>query len=365
MTRSSTTSSATTEHQQKGSLIGAFNGKTAGEAPDLSTPELLIRHIDDLRSRNANNHYAVAWAHAMDTPYQWTKQVASHFGGPRNGAIVHWPNGFTSMGEIRSQFQPSLADDVWELYDTTTDWSQARDLAKDMPEKVAELKRVFDLEAAKYNVFPLDDRKAERTNPDISGRPLVVHGNTQLFFPGMRRMSENSVINIKNKSHAVTAAIEVPKPGAMGVIAAHGGNFGGWSLYAHAGKLRDHYNFLGLLQFDVTSAGALAPGAHQVRMEFAYDGGGLGKGGTATLYVDGQTVGQGRIERTHAFFFSMDETMEIGCDVGEPVSPDYEPRGNAFNGTIHWVQIDIDGAVGDVDHLIGAEERFQLAVARQ
>jgi hypothetical protein len=214
-------------------------------------------------------------------------------------------------------------------------------------------------------VFPLDDRKAERTNPDVSGRPLVVRGNTQLFFPGMRRMSENSVINIKNKSHAVTADIVVPEGGATGVIAAHGGNFGGWSLYIHEGRLRYHYNFLGLKQFDVTSTGTLPAGGHQVRMEFAYDGGGLGKGGTATLYVDGKPAGDGRVERTHAFFFSMDETMEIGCDVGEPVSPDYGPRGNAFSGTIHWVQIDIDAAAKDADHLIGAEERFQLAMARQ
>jgi arylsulfatase len=431
----------------EGSLIGAFNDKTGGEAPDLSTPELLIQHIDDLGSNRANNHYAVGWAHAMDTPYQWTKQVASHFGGTRNGAIVHWPNGFKAKGETRSQFhhvidvaptileatklpapafvngvmqeplhgvsmvysfedakaaerhetqyfemvcnrgiyhkgwtavtrhgnppwvvvgaQPSLADDVWELYETTKDWSQAHDLAKEMPEKVAELKRLFDLEASKYNVFPLDDRKGERSNAEIAGRPLVVVGKTQLFFPGMRRLSENSVINIKNKSHAVTADIEIPTAGAAGVIAAHGGNFGGWSLYAHDGKLRYHYNFLGLLQFDVTSADKLPGGAHQVRMEFAYDGGGLGKGGTAKLYVDGKPVGEGRIERTHAFFFSMDETMEIGCDVGEPVSPDYGPRDNEFNGKVNWVQIDIDAAAKDVDHLIGAEERFQLAMARQ
>jgi arylsulfatase len=142
----------------------------------------------------------------------------------------------------------------------------------------------------------------------------------------MRRISENSVINIKNKSHAVTADIEVPEVGANGVIAAHGGNFGGWSLYVHKGKLRYHYNFIGLMQFDVTSASKLPPGAHQVRMEFAYDGGGLGKGGTATLYVDAKKVGEGRIGRTHAFFFSMDETMDVGCDVGEPVSEDYDPR---------------------------------------
>jgi arylsulfatase len=181
----------------------------------------------------------------------------------------------------------------------------------------------------------------------------------------MRRMQENAVINIKNKSHSVTAEIEVPKEGAKGVIAAHGGNFGGWSLYAYEGRLRYHYNFLGLMHFDVTSAETLPPGAHQVRTEFAYDGGGLGKGGTVTLYIDGKKVGEGRVERTHAFFFSMDETMEVGCDVGEPVSSDYGPRDNEFTGKVKWVQIDVDAAAKDVDHMIGAEERFQLAMARQ
>jgi len=262
--------------------------------------------------------------------------------------------------------QPPLSEDVWELYDTNKDWSQAHDLAKQMPEKVAQLKQLFDLEAMKYNVVPLDDRKAERTNPDLAGRPAVVHGNTQLLFPGMRRLSENAVINTKNKSHSVTAEIEVPVRGAQGVIVAQGGNMGGWSLYANEGKLKYHYNFLGLLHFNVTATSPPLPsGTHQVRMEFAYDGGGLGKGAAITLYVDGKKVGEGRVARTHAFFFSMDETLEIGCDAGEPVSPDYGPRGNEFSGKVNWVQIDIDAAAKDADHMIGAEERFMVAMARQ
>jgi arylsulfatase A-like enzyme len=431
----------------EGSLIGAWNDKTGAEALDLATPELLIERIDELGTERAQNHYAVGWAHAMDTPYQWTKQVASHFGGTRNGAIVHWPKAIKSKGEIRSQFhhvidvaptvleaaglpaptfvngvmqeplhgvsmvysfddakaaerhetqyfemvcnrgiyhkgwtavtrhgnppwvvvgqQPSLDDDVWELYDTTKDWSQAHDLAKEMPEKVAELKRLFDLEASKYSVFPLDDRKGERVNSDIAGRPPVVHGNSQLLFPGMRRLGENTAINTKNKSHSVTAELEIPASGVKGVIAAHGGHMGGWSLYVHQGALKYHYNFVGLLHFDVTAGSTLPPGTHQVRMEFSYDGDGLGKGAGIALYVDGAKVGEGRVDRTHAFLFSMDETMDVGCDVGEPVSPDHDARGNAFTGTIKWVQIDIDAAAKDVDHLIGAEERFQLAMARQ
>jgi hypothetical protein len=193
----------------------------------------------------------------------------------------------------------------------------------------------------------------------------VVHGNTQLLFSGMRRLAENTVINTKNKSHSITAEIEVTASGAHGVIVAQGGNMGGWSLYAHEGKLKYYYNFLGILHFDVTGGSPLPAGTHQVRMEFSYDGGGFGKGGTVTLYLDGREVGHGRVERTQALFFSMDETTEVGCDVGEPVSEDYGPRDNKFSGAVKWVQIDIDAAAKDIDHMIKAEERFQLVMARQ
>jgi hypothetical protein len=169
-----------------------------------------------------------------------------------------------------------------------------------MPEKLAELKRLFDLEAAKYNVFPLDDRKAERSNPDIAGRPAVVQGNTQLLFPTMRRIQENAVINTKNKSHSVTAEVEIPESGAKGVIVAQGGGMGGWTLYAHEGKLKYFYNFLGMLHSEVSATSPLPAGKHQARMEFTYDGGGIGKGAAVALYVDGKKIGEGRIKRTHA-----------------------------------------------------------------
>jgi hypothetical protein len=140
---------------------------------------------------------------------------------------------------------------------------------------------------------------------------------------------------------------------------------GGWALYAHEQKLKYFYNFLGVLHFEVAAASALPAGTHQARMEFTYDGGGMGKGSTIALYVDGKKAGEGRVQRTHALFFSMDETLEVGCDMGEPVSENYGPRDNEFSGKVKWVQIDIDAAAKDVDHMIGAEERFHLAMARQ
>jgi len=261
--------------------------------------------------------------------------------------------------------QPSLDEDVWELYDMTTDWSQAKDLAQEQPAKLKELQQIFALEASKYNVFPLDDRKGERANPDLAGRPTVTRGNTQLLFPGMRRIQENTAINTKNKSHSVTAEIEVPDEGAKGVIIAQGGSMAGWSLYAHEGRLKYHYNFMAVKQFEVTATSTLPAGKHQARMEFAYDGGGLGKGANIQLFVDGKRVGEGGVERTVAFVFALDETLDIGSDLGEPVSPDYGAQGNEFNGKVNWVQIDIDDAAKDVDHMIGAEERFKVAMARQ
>ncbi len=157
----------------------------------------------------------------------------------------------------------------------------------------------------------------------------------------------------------------MPESGAVGVIVAQGGNMGGWSLYAHEGRLKYCYNVAGILRFDVTATSTLPASTHQVRMEFVYDGGGLGKGGAVTLYVDGASVGEGRVERTHRFLFSMDETLEVGRDMGESVSPDYGPRDNQFNGKVNWVQIDIDAAAEDADHMLGAEERFMVAMARK
>ena len=426
----------------EGTLNGCFNEMTTlNGLPGIETTEFLLSKIGDFGTPAAYNHYAVGWAHALCAPYQWTKQVASHWGGTRNGTIVHWPNGLAGKSETRDQFHhvidvaptileaagvpaphsvngitqaplegvsmmstlrdakapethevqyfemmgnrgiyfqgwtavtkhrtpwkadtpPPFDDDVWELY-APDDWTQAHDLASENPAKLAELQRLWLIEATKYNVVPLDDRGFERINPDIAGRPQLVRGNTQLLFDKMR-VSEWCVLMLKNKSHSVTAAVEIPKGGASGVIITQGGSVGGWTLYAREGKLKYCYNFFGIEHFMVTAAKRIPPGRHQVRMEFAYDGGGLGKGGDITLYYDGKAVGNGRVERSVPMGFSADEACDVGRDTGSPASPDYSPSGNAFTGVIEWVQLDI----GDDshDHLITAENRFNIAMAKQ
>jgi len=428
----------------EGTPNGCFNEMTTlNGMGTLETPEFLKSKIDEFGGPSAYNHYAVGWAHAMDTPYQWTKQVASHFGGTRNGTIVHWPNGIKTKGEVRSQFHhvidiaptileaaglphPTIVnsvqqapiegvsmvysfndakaaerhetqyfemfcnrgiyhkgwtavtrhgvpwvgaykrafdDDVWELYDTNTDWTQSKDLAKENPKKLAELQRLFLIEATKYSVIPLDDRTFERFSPDIAGRPQLIKGNSQVLFGGMGRLSENSIVSMKNKSYSITADIEVPKSGAQGVIVAQGGNTNGWSLYGKGGKLKYCYNFFGIDLTFVEGTQPVPAGRHQVRMEFKYDGGGLGKGGEVTLYVDGKPDGKGRIERTIPMAISADETCDVGREAGSPVSPDYGSEANHFSGTVHWVQIDLEK--DDQDHLISPEERFRVAMARQ
>jgi arylsulfatase len=181
----------------------------------------------------------------------------------------------------------------------------------------------------------------------------------------MGRLTESSLLNIKNKSHAVTAEIVVPETGADGVILAQGGAFGGWSLYAKDGRPRYCYNLLGLQRFKIEADAAISPGTHQVRMEFGYDGGGPGKGGTVTLYLDGDQVGEGRVEATVPLIFSADETADVGRDTASPVSDDYEGESSVFTGTVNWVRVDLGEDAEDADHLITPEERLRVAMARQ
>ncbi|MFD9662491.1 arylsulfatase [Rhodococcus sp. NPDC059968] len=429
----------------EGTLNGAFNemANFNGLAA-IETPEFMAEVKDKLGTTEAYNHYSVGWAWAMCAPFQWTKQVASHWGGTRNGTIVHWPAGISSRGETRSQFThvidvaatvleaaglpeptfvngvqqapiegtsmvysfdeadaperhdlqyfemagnrgiyykgwsavtrhstpwlpdevlPALDDDVWELYDGTTDWTQAHDLAAEMPEKLAALQRLWLIEAVKYNVLPIDDRRFERLNPTIAGRPQLVSGSRQVLFPGMKRLTEHSVIDIKNRSFSVTAAVETAKNAATnGVVIAQGGRFGGWALYVKEGRAAFVYNLLGMKEFTTEATEDLPAGSLQIRAEFAYDGGGLAKGGDVTLFYDGRSVGSGRVEQTQPMIFSADETTDIGDDYGMPVSAHYGGE-TRFNGRIDVVQID----VGDDDHshLIDPAEVARVATSRQ
>ena len=432
----------------EGTLQGTFNEMiNFNGAAALETPQFLMERIDKLGGPESYNHFAVGWAHAMDTPYQWTKQVASHWGGTRNGTIVHWPKGIQGSGELRTQFHhlidvaptileaaglpqpqfvegvqqhpiegvsmvysfndakaaeqhetqyfemfgnraifhkgwtavtrhktpwiligevtPAFDDDVWELYDVEKDWSQSNDLSKQMPEKLHELQRLWLIEATRYNVLPLDDNIGARLNSDTAGRPQLIKGNSQILFGSMGRLSENSVLNVKNKSHAVTAEIVVPAGGVEGVIIAQGGNIGGWCLYAKDSKLKYCYNLLGIHYFYAESADALPVGEHQVRMEFAYAGGGLGKGGTATLFVDGKQVGQTSVAATAAMVFSADDGCDVGFDSGSPVSQDYGSRGNEFTGKVKGVQLAIAEDAVSLDHLVKPEDAIAMAMARQ
>jgi hypothetical protein len=285
-----------------------------------------------------------------------------------NRGIYH--KGWTAVTRHRTPWvmvgeTPAFDDDVWELYDTTEDWTQFEDVSGQHPVRLHELQRLFLIEAARNNVLPLDDRGAERLIAKVAGRPELVSGNRQRLFGGMGRLTESSVVSIKNKSHAVTAEIVVPEDGrAQGVIIAQGGSIGGWSLYALEGKLRYCYNLFGIQRFYVDSDREIPEGTRQVRMEFAYDGPGLGKGGTVRLYLDGEQVGEGAVAATAAMIFSADDTCDVGREDGALVAEDY-PVPNAFTGEVNWVEIDVDAAAADADHRLDPDELLRVAMARQ
>jgi arylsulfatase A-like enzyme len=403
----------------EGGMNGLFNEYTYFNGAQETVQDIL-KHYDELGGPTTYPHYAAGWAVAGDTPFTWTKQVASSYGGTRNGMAVHWPMGIKARGEVRSQWHhvidiaptileaaglpepksvngtvqtpiegvslaytfadskvPSLhttqyfeilgnraiyhdgwlagtvhraawefkvrrplEDDIWELYDTRADFSLANDLAAKNPEKLKELQDLFLKEAVKYSVLPLDDRLTERFVAALVGRPDLMAGRTSLtVYEGMKGMSENVFINLKNKSHTITAEVEVLNK-ANGAILAQGGRFGGWSFYLKDGKPTYTYNWLGLQRYTVAAKQALPAGKATLRFEFAYDGGGLGKGGMGALFVNGKNVAMGRIEKTQYAIFSADEGADVGADEGTPVTEAYKVPFK-FTGKIGKVTIEL------------------------
>jgi len=404
----------------EGGMNGMYNEMTYFNGVQETVQDML-KHYNEWGGPSTYPHMAAGWAVAGDTPFTWTKQVASNYGGTRNGLIVSWP-GHVANQTVRSQWhhvidvaptvleaanlpQPksvngvvqepiegvsmvytfrqanapsthktqyfeifsnrgiysdgwfagtvhkapwemkprtSLENDTWELYDTRSDFSLANDLAASNPKKLKEMQDLFMKEALKYRALPIDDRSLERLNASLVGRPDLMGDRTTLVLgAGMNGLTENAFINVKNRSLTITAEVEIPKGGANGVLVAQGGRFGGWSLYVKDGKPVYCYNFLGMNQYKVASPKALAAGKNTIRVDFAYDGGGIGKGGMATLFVNDAKVASGRIERTQPIAFSADETAGVGIDDATPVSSDYKEGDNAFTGQIDKVTVQV------------------------
>jgi arylsulfatase len=408
-------------------------------------PHVLVQHLDEIGGPNSYNHFPVGWAWAMNTPFQWGKQIASHFGGTRNPLVISWPAKIKDAGGVRWQFHhvidlaPTIFDaahiqhpievngvkqkpiegvsmvytfadanakgtrrtqyfemfgnraiyndgwlaacrhgrlpwenagsydfskDVWELYDVDHDFSEDHNVAAQYPDKLKQLQALFLKEARKYQVLPLDDRFIERADPSL--RPSLISGRTEFtYYAGAYRIPESSSPNVKNRSHTITAYVNVPKTGGDGTLIAAGGVVGGYALYVKDGKPVYEYNYLNLERFRVVSSEQLSPGPATIRVEFKYDGGGLGKGGTVTLFVNDKQVAQGRVEKTIPGRFSADETFDTGMDTGSPVGSDYESP-NRYSGTIKKVEVNIEpGQLTEAEERTIREMQRRAAMAAQ
>ena len=400
----------------EGQMNGAFNEYTYFNQLPETVPDML-KHYDEWGSPSTYPHFSAGWAVAMDAPFAYTKQVASDFGGTRNGMVIHWPAGIKAKGEIRYQFchvidiaptiyeickipapkivngikqdpiegtsmtysfenadadekhtvqyfemfgnrgvysdgwmartihraawqfKPDhpLQENVWELYNTEEDFSLARDLSSQNPEKLKELQDLFMKEAEKYHVLPIDDRSVERTEAKLVGRPNIMEGKKSVTLgEGMKGMGVDIFISTRNTSYSITTDIEVSS-NSNGVIVCQGGRFGGFSFYIKDGKPSFTYNFLGLEQFTIKSSQVLKPGKYSILFDFNWDGGKPYAGGSGSISVNGNKVAEGRIEKTQPEIFSVDDLADVGTDEGTWVA-DYGSDAD-FNGKIEKVTI--------------------------
>ncbi|HEY1801543.1 MAG TPA: arylsulfatase [Terriglobales bacterium] len=381
-----------------------------------------IKAIDELGGPKHFNHFPSAWAHAMNTPFQWTKQVASHFGGTRNPMIISWPQRIQNNGGLRTQFlhtidlvptlyevcginpptdlngvkqksiegksfattfedaktegprktqyfelgcnrglyhdgwmascpafvpwDPNRGDwdpdkEPWELYKVSDDFSQANDLAQQYPEKLRELQDMWWIEAAKYNVLPLDWRGSIRFNSEAMGRPSLIAGRTKMtYYPGTIGLPDAASPPMCNKSWTITAEIELVKGNESGMIVTHGGLEGGYGLYLRDGKPTFVYNYLSIERPTLTAKDPLSIGKITLAVDFVYDGGGVGKGGRITMTANGKKIAGGRLERTIPVQFSLGEGVDIGQDIGSPIDFTYQLPFE-FTGKIGQVTIEL------------------------
>jgi arylsulfatase len=272
------------------------------------------------------------------------RHVTQYFEILGNRSIYHdgWLASTVHRAPWEAKPRAPLDKDVWELYDRHSDFSLSNNLAAKHPQKLKEMQALFLKEAAKYNVLPIDDRMLERVDASAVGRPDLMGGRTSLvLYPGMTGMMEDTFVDVKNRSKTLTAEVEIPQGGANGVILAQAGRFGGWSLYFKDGKPAYAYNWIGRETYTVASARPVPPGKAIVKLDFAYDGGGRGKGGNATLYVNGEKVAEGRIANTNPNILSLDEGADVGIDEGTPVTEAYTSHGSRFTGQIEKVTVEV------------------------
>ncbi|MEM1069118.1 MAG: arylsulfatase [Planctomycetota bacterium] len=283
-------------------------------------------------------------ANDADAPERHTTQYFEMFG---NRAIYHEGWLARVVHQIPWQGKPlrTLQEDIWELYNIEEDFSLTNDLAKQRPEKLKELQKIFDKEALANNVFPIDDRLYERFNAALAGRPDLMGDRKSLTLAdGMEGILENTFLNVKNTSKTIEADVTLDGKG-NGIILCQGGKFGGWALYMNEGKPGYTYNWFGLARYTIESPTAVTGDKANVKLTFDYDGGGIGKGGTATLFVNGKQVAKGRVDKTEPAVFSADETADVGVDdatqVVEPLFKDREA--SEFTGFVDKVTISIRG----------------------
>lgn len=418
----------------EGSVNGTLNAERSYSGIDDDT-EYLLERLSDVGGPKSYPLYPAGWAVATCTPYQYTKQVASHFGGTRDGMVVHWPAGLKAPGQPRHQWhhvtdlyptvldavgvpapdsyagvaqqpvdgtsmlytfadplaadrrltqyfetmgnraiyhdgwiasvkhrtpwssgaKPDMRTENWQLYDLTDDWSQAVDVAEQNPDRLARLKELFMMEAARNSVLPIDDRGFERMSPQLAPRPGRdgTADDKMILKHGMTRIYEDAAINLKNCTHRVTATVEVGADGGDGVIVAQGGRFGGWALHIADGTPLYTYNYFGLWSADVEATDRLNPGVHVIELRFDYRGSGMGGNADLELWVDGTPMSSGSLPETVPLVFSSHETLDVATDLGTPVSARYDDRSPAFTGRVVEVELSVsDRAPNDAQRTL-------------